>query len=139
MGVFEMPAHLTPAEHDLVYNFTSFGLASMGASTFFFFFRLSSFAEKYRAALCFTGFVTLIAMYHYFRIFNSFVEAYTPCYVMLTSTGGRRPANPSTTPTATLTGSSPYPSSSLRLSLSWASPRPRPWNAALRSASPRHS
>merc|ERR1719502_373472 len=76
-----MPAHLTPAEHDLVYNFTSFGLASMGASTVFFFFRLSSFAEKYRAALCFTGLVTLIAMYHYFRIFNSFVEAYTPCYV----------------------------------------------------------
>merc|ERR1712170_198532 len=76
-----MPGHLTPAEHDLVYNFTSFGLASMGASTFFFFFRLSSFAEKYRAALCFTGLVTLIAMYHYFRIFNSFVEAYTPCYV----------------------------------------------------------
>merc|ERR1711968_311873 len=76
-----MPGHLTPAEHDLVYNFTSFGLASMGASTVFFFFRLSSFAEKYRAALCFTGLVTLIAMYHYFRIFNSFVEAYTQRYV----------------------------------------------------------
>merc|ERR1711907_194218 len=81
IDVRTMPGHLTPAEHDLVYNFTSFGLASMGASTFFFFFRLSSFAEKYRAALCFTGLVTLIAMYHYFRIFNSFVEAYTPCYV----------------------------------------------------------
>merc|ERR1711871_408309 len=59
----------------------SFGLASMGASTVFFFFRLSSFSERYRAALCFTGLVTLIAMYHYFRIFNSFVEAYTPCEV----------------------------------------------------------
>merc|ERR1711918_112053 len=31
------------------------------------------------AALCFTGLVTFIAMYHYFRIFNSFNEAYTPC------------------------------------------------------------
>merc|ERR1711918_339788 len=51
----------------------------MAASTVFFFLRLSSFAERYKAALCFTGLVTFIAMYHYFRIFNSFVEAYTPC------------------------------------------------------------
>ena len=47
----------------------------------FFFLRISSFAEKYRAALCFTGLVTFIAMYHYFRIFNSFEKAYTPCKV----------------------------------------------------------
>merc|ERR1711975_52107 len=53
----------------------------MAASTVFFFLRLSSFAERYKAALCFTGLVTFIAMYHYFRIFNSFVEAYTPCEV----------------------------------------------------------
>merc|ERR1712146_326993 len=33
------------------------------------------------AALCFTGLVTFIAMYHYFRIFNSFEKAYTPCKV----------------------------------------------------------
>merc|ERR1711871_1261367 len=51
----------------------------MAASTVFFFLRLSSFAEKYRTALCFTGLVTFIAMYHYFRIFNSFENAYTPC------------------------------------------------------------
>merc|ERR1711939_296719 len=55
-------------------------IASMMASTAFFFLRLSSFHEKYRAALCFTGLVTFIAMYHYFRIFNSFDKAYTPCY-----------------------------------------------------------
>merc|ERR1712054_383499 len=70
---------LTVAQYDLIYNMTSLGLASMGASTVFFFLRLSSFAERYKAALCFTGLVTFIAMYHYFRIFNSFVEAYTPC------------------------------------------------------------
>merc|ERR1712182_65946 len=72
--------HLSPTQYDLVYNMTSFGLASMAASTAFFFLRLSSFHEKYRAALCFTGLVTFIAMYHYFRIFNSFDKAYTPCY-----------------------------------------------------------
>merc|ERR1719331_2717230 len=73
--------HLSPTQYDLVYNMTSFGLASMAASTVFFFLRISSFAEKYRAALCFTGLVTFIAMYHYFRIFNSFEKAYTPCKV----------------------------------------------------------
>merc|ERR1711968_239232 len=41
----------------------------------------SSFTENYRPALCFTGLVTFIAMYHYFRIFQSFEHAYTPCAV----------------------------------------------------------
>jgi len=76
-----MLPHLTPVQYDLIYNMTSLGLASMAASTVFFFLRLPSFGERYKAALCFTGLVTFIAMYHYFRIFNSFVEAYTPCMV----------------------------------------------------------
>merc|ERR1711907_131571 len=76
-----MLPHLTPVQYDLIYNMTSLGLASMAASTVFFFLRLQSFGERYKAALCFTGLVTFIAMYHYFRIFNSFVEAYTPCMV----------------------------------------------------------
>merc|ERR1711871_1033853 len=59
----------------------SLGLASMAASTVFFFLRLGSFAERYKAALCFTGLVTFIAMYHYFRIFDSFNAAFTPCEV----------------------------------------------------------
>lgn len=54
----------------------------MMASTVFFFLRISSFSEHYKPALTFTGLVTLIAMYHYFRIFNSFREAYTPCQVI---------------------------------------------------------
>merc|ERR1711988_1538406 len=73
--------HLSTTQYDLIYNLTSLGLASMGASTAFFFLRLSSFTENYRAALCFTGLVTFIAMYHYFRIFQSFEAAYTPCAV----------------------------------------------------------
>merc|ERR1712094_137874 len=73
---------LTPVQYDIVYNLLSLGLASMMASTVFFFLRLQSFHERYKAALCFTGLVTFIAAYHYFRIFNSFVEAYTPCEVV---------------------------------------------------------
>merc|ERR1712046_118083 len=76
-----MAPSLTAVQYDLVYNLTSLGLASMAASTVFFFLRLQSFHERYKTALCFTGLVTFIAMYHYFRIFNSFVEAYTPCKV----------------------------------------------------------
>merc|ERR1711968_395849 len=49
-------ATLTPGQFDLVYNML----------------RLGSFAERYKAALCFTGLVTFIAMYHYFPIFDSF-------------------------------------------------------------------
>merc|ERR1711907_70112 len=74
-----MPEHLTATQYDLVYNLTSLGMASMGASTAFFFLRLPSFHERYKAALCFTGLVTFIAFYHYMRIFNSFEAAYTPC------------------------------------------------------------
>merc|ERR1711865_980615 len=51
----------------------------MGCSTAFFFLRVGSMHEKYKTALCITGLVTFIAMYHYFRIFNSFEAAYTPC------------------------------------------------------------
>merc|ERR1719389_1379723 len=75
-------AQLTPGQFDLVYNMLSLGLASMAASTVFFFLRLGSFSERYKAALCFTGLVTFIAMYHYFRIFDSFVAAYTPCEIV---------------------------------------------------------
>merc|ERR1712199_145735 len=77
----KMGPPLTALQYDLVYNMISFGLASMMASTVFFFLRLSSFSERYKAALCFTGLVTLIAMYHYMRIFNSFEASYTPCEV----------------------------------------------------------
>jgi len=67
---------LSYEQYASVYNVLSFVIASMGACTIFFFARLSSFNEKYKSALCFTGLVTLIACYHYFRIFNSFVDAY---------------------------------------------------------------
>merc|ERR1711918_53556 len=82
MGTSSAMVALTPNQYDLIYNSLSLGLASMAASTVFFFLRLGSFGERYKAALCFTGLVTFIAMYHYFRIFDSFVAAYTPCEVV---------------------------------------------------------
>merc|ERR1712023_5474 len=59
-----------------VYNCLSLTLASMMASTIFFWLRVSSIHENYKSALVITGLVTFIASYHYIRIFNSWVEAY---------------------------------------------------------------
>ena len=73
MPVFPM----TAGQFDLVYNASSFTLASMMASTIFFWLRVGSIHEKYKSALVITGLVTFIAAYHYFRIFNSWVDAYT--------------------------------------------------------------
>jgi len=75
-----MKPALSVTQYDLIYNCASLGLASMGASTAFFFLRIPSFHERYKTALCFTGLVTFIAMYHYMRIFNSFEAAYTSCH-----------------------------------------------------------
>merc|ERR1711937_906859 len=54
-----MAPPLTAVQYDLIYNMTSLGLASMAASTTFFFLRLSSFHERYKTALYFTGLVTI--------------------------------------------------------------------------------
>merc|ERR1711871_76862 len=67
---------MTAGQYDLVYNFTSFTLASMMATTIFLWLRLSSIAEKYKSAVVISGLVTFIAAYHYIRIFNSWVDAY---------------------------------------------------------------
>merc|ERR1712176_356950 len=48
----------------------------MMATTLFLWFRLPSIHEKYKSALLISGMVTFIAAYHYFRIFNSWTEAY---------------------------------------------------------------
>jgi len=71
-----LPATISVDEYLLVYNALSFVVASMGASTFFFFFHSAWVAPKFKTALTITGLVTLIAFYHYLRIFNSWVAAY---------------------------------------------------------------
>merc|ERR1712031_56002 len=82
MGKQTANMQLTASQFDTVYNCTSFGLACMMASTAFFFLRLGSMTERYQEALCYTGLVTFIAFYHYYRIFNSFDSAFTPCEVV---------------------------------------------------------
>ena len=72
-----LPASLSVNEYLLVYNALSFVVASMGASTFFFFMHSAWVAPKFKTALTITGLVTLIAFYHYLRIFNSWTAAYT--------------------------------------------------------------
>jgi len=72
---------LTYGEYSAVYNSLSFVIAAMGASTVFFYLQLFSLHEKYRTALICTGLVTFIACYHYFRIFNSFVDAFDTSHV----------------------------------------------------------
>lgn len=67
---------MSPEQFQLVYNVLSFSLATMMASTIFFWLRLSSIIERYRSALLITGLVTFIAGYHYLRIFNSWNAAF---------------------------------------------------------------
>jgi bacteriorhodopsin len=67
---------VSDGEFQAVYNILSFTFAAMAASTIFFWLRLGSVSDKYKTALTITGMVTFIAAYHYFRIFNSWVEAY---------------------------------------------------------------
>jgi len=67
---------VSDTQFNLVYNVLSFTLASMAATTIFVWMRVGSIAERYKSALIITGIVTFIATYHYFRIFNSWVEAY---------------------------------------------------------------
>jgi len=68
---------MTDGQFQLVYNVLSFSFASMMASTVFLWMRVPSVNDKYRTALLISGLVTFIAAYHYMRIFNSWVEAYT--------------------------------------------------------------
>jgi len=63
-------------QYEFVYDALSFTLACMMATTLFLWFRISAINEKYKSAVLISGMVTFIAAYHYFRIFNSWVEAY---------------------------------------------------------------
>merc|ERR1712061_505600 len=51
--------------------------AGMGSATIFFWLQLANVNKAYRTALNITGLVTAIATYHYIRIFNSWVDAFT--------------------------------------------------------------
>lgn len=78
---------ITAGQFQIVYNAFSFTIAVMGAATVFFLFNRSQVAPVYRAAITLTGLVTLIACYHYFRIFSSWEAAYTLMNGKVTPTG----------------------------------------------------
>jgi bacteriorhodopsin len=64
-------------QYSLVYNSFSFVIAAMGAATIFLFLSRSQVNSKYKSAVTISGLVTMIALYHYVRIFNSWDAAYT--------------------------------------------------------------
>jgi bacteriorhodopsin len=73
---------LSVPQFDVIYNFLSMVTAAMGASTIFFFFQFSVIDKAFKNALLVSSMVTLIACYHYFRIFGSFND----CYYVLDGT-----------------------------------------------------
>jgi len=53
-----------------------FVLASMIATTLYLWLWMFAVKDQCQSAVCILGLVTFIAAYHYFRIFNSWVDAY---------------------------------------------------------------
>lgn len=67
---------LTQGQFDTVYNLLSFALACMIFTSLFLLLQLPRVLPRYRTALVVSAMVTGIAAYHYFRIFDSFRDAY---------------------------------------------------------------
>lgn len=67
---------LSPGQYSLVYNAFSFTFATMAATTLFLWFGRAQVGPAYKTALTISGLVCAIAAYHYFRIFESWAEAY---------------------------------------------------------------
>jgi len=72
-----IPEHLTQAQFDTVYNLLSFSIAAQLFTTIFLLVSQKRVLPRYRQALVISAIVTGIAAYHYFRIFNSFDDAFT--------------------------------------------------------------
>ena len=78
---------LSAGQFSLVYNAFSFTFATMAAATLFLWFGRSQVGPAYKTALTTAGLVCAIAAYHYFRIFESWNDAYTVKDGVLTATG----------------------------------------------------
>ncbi len=63
-------------QHGAVYNMLSLGIASMLFTSIFLWFARDRVLPKFRMAVMVSATVTSIAAYHYFRMFDSFNEAY---------------------------------------------------------------
>ena len=60
--------------YQLVYNFMSLAIAAMGSSFFFFVSARGALKPENRMAVTLSAAVVLIALYHYVRIFDSWVS-----------------------------------------------------------------
>lgn len=67
---------LTLGQYDLIFNAFSFGFATLAAATLFFWLSIGQVKSQYKTALVITGLVTFIAAYHYYRIGQSWNDAY---------------------------------------------------------------
>ena len=71
-----LPDNLTQGQYDTVYNLLSLVIASQLFTTLYLLVVQPRVLARYRQALVVSAVVCGIAAYHYFRIFNSFTEAY---------------------------------------------------------------
>jgi bacteriorhodopsin len=70
-GIYDVTT-LTASQYSAVSNILSFGFASMLATTIYLYLSQARVLPKYRQAIVISGTVTLIALYHYWRIYDSF-------------------------------------------------------------------
>lgn len=88
---------MTDLQFQIVYDFISLTLACMMASTVFFWLRMASMPDQQKSALAVSGLVTFIASYHYYRIFNSWTEAYEYPAAIVDSNGSITISDPQPT------------------------------------------
>jgi bacteriorhodopsin len=63
-------------QYDLVYNSFSLVIAGMGSALLFFLLSRNRVGERHRSAIIVSSLVVAVAAYHYFRIFNSWEDAF---------------------------------------------------------------
>lgn len=78
---------LSIGQYQMVANFFSLTIAAMGAATAFLWINRSQVADQYKTAVTVSGLVTFIALYHYWRIYASWDEAYQIVDGVLVATG----------------------------------------------------
>lgn len=74
-GIYDVST-LSATQYDIVLGFLSLGFASMFATTIYLYLSQARVLPKYRQAIVISGTVTLIALYHYWRIYDSFKSAH---------------------------------------------------------------
>lgn len=78
---------LSAGQYSFVYNAFSFTLATMAAATIFLWLGRSQVSSHYKTALTISGLVCAIAAYHYWRIFESWDDAYDVVDGVVIATG----------------------------------------------------